>query len=340
MGAGARAAFVLAAVLALAGCGDDDATPAVDADAGPSFSQGKPPRRSPPEHTVGGFSIDIPAMTLAPGEERTPCWIFPLAIDGPSRIVGGGELEVGPGMHHGNITTRPKTGDGIRPCPADDSAIAGEALDVIDGGAVLFGSSTQVTGTEWQSFPEGMGYRVRDGFEIVARMHYLNATSAPVTIAPKYTWYTIDEATMVEELGPFAWSYEDIHIPPESSATVTASCSFPKPMHVVEVLPHMHRMGVELDAAFVGGPLDGQEFLHSPGYDPDRGVLLEYDPAIDLSQGDGASFSCKWVNPLDKTIVEGIGDDEMCILFGYAYPPENAFSAVAHASGCLYVAPN
>ncbi|MFT3771671.1 MAG: hypothetical protein QM820_40180 [Minicystis sp.] len=312
---------------------------AVDPPPAPAFTEGKPPRKAPPKETVGGFSIQLPVDTLMPGEEREPCYIFPLEIQGPSHFVGGGSLTVGPGMHHGNITTRPRSGEGIRPCPVDDSGIVGEALDIVKGGAVLFGSSTQITGTEWQSFPDGMAYRVKDGFEIVARMHYLNVSNKAVDISPKYEWYTIDEAALKQELGPFAWTNNDIDIPPKSSLTLSANCTFPKPMHIVNVLPHMHKLGVEFDVAFLGGKLDGQEFLHSPGYDPEDGVIVQYDPAIDLSQGNGATFTCKWNNTLDKTIVEGIGDNEMCILFGYAYPPENAYTASASATSCVYVAP-
>ena len=39
---------------------------------------------------------------------------------------------------------------------AEDEARS-EANDVLDGGAVLFGSSTQISGEEWQSFPDGTG---------------------------------------------------------------------------------------------------------------------------------------------------------------------------------------
>jgi hypothetical protein len=306
----------------------------------PGVPVGHAPRATPPAHIVGGFGITVPAVTLMPGEEQEPCYIFPLEVSGSSRIVGGGKLTVGAGMHHGNITTRPKTGEGVRPCPADSSGLAGEADDILKGGAVLFGSSTQVVGSEWQSFPEGMGYRLRDGFEIVARMHYLNVSGEPITVTPSYEWYTVDEASITQELGPFAWTLHGFSIPPQSEATVQASCDFPEPMHVISVLPHVHRLGRRFTAGFLGGAHDGQLFLDSPGYDPATGVIVAYDaPGVDLSQGDGVTFGCTWKNTLDKTVVEGIGDNEMCILFGYAWPPEDAFSTTATEGGCVYVAP-
>jgi len=323
---------------ALAACGGGATTTATE----PGVPVGHPPSAEPPAHVVGSFSIDVPAITLMPGEEQTPCYIFPLEVTGSSRVVGGGSLTVGPGMHHGNITTRPKTGEGVRPCPdsGGTALLDGEGVDILHGGAVLFGSSTQISGTEWQSFPEGMGYRLRDGFEIVARMHYLNTTSGALTVEPKYTWYTIDEASLTREIAPFAWTFHGFDIAPHSELTVTGQCNFPQPMHVVSVLPHMHKLGTRFTAGYVGGKFDGQLFLDSPGYNPDKGVLTEYDaPGVDLSQGDGATFSCSWNNTLDVDVTEGIGDNEMCILFGYAWPPENTYTTSAATGGCIWIVP-
>jgi Copper type II ascorbate-dependent monooxygenase, C-terminal domain len=97
----------------------------------------------------------------------------------------------------------------------------------------------------------------------------------------------------------------------------------------VNILPHMHQLGIGFSMEFMGGAYDGQKFLESKGYDPDNGVLMQYDPAIDLSQGDGLRFSCTWRNTFSKTIVEGTGDNEMCMAYGYAWPYENAYTGLA-----------
>lgn len=293
----------------------------------PTYSKGQKPKASPPANVVGGFSIQVPEVTLAPGEESEPCYILPLELTGPSHIVGGGKLTTPLGLHHGNITTRKKTGEGFRLCPEDEHR--NPANDVIEGGAVLFGSSTQISGEEWQSFPDGMGFPVQDGYEVVARMHYLNTSLEPITLAPRYEWYTIDEASVEHLLAPFFLSLKGFEIAPQSELTAVGGCRIPEPMHVVNVLPHMHRLGVEFTMEFMGGTFDGQKFLESKGYDPDNGVMVQYDPGIDLSQGDGLRFSCKWHNTMNKTIVEGVGDNEMCMAFGYAWPYETTYTGLA-----------
>ncbi|HUS63963.1 MAG TPA: hypothetical protein VMZ28_05430 [Kofleriaceae bacterium] len=301
----------------------------------PPITAGQAPPKQPPANAVGGFTVEIPAYTLAAGAEKTPCWILPLEVEGPSRLVGGATLTVGPGMHHGNIVTRKKTGDGVRVCVGEERSALAQVSDVSNGGAVLFGSTTQLAGEEWQSFPPGMAYRIRDGYEIVARMHYLNASTQPLTVQPRYQWYTIDEATLTQELAPFAWDFQDLDIPPLSDYTVRGECAFVDAMHIVSVLPHMHALGTGFSAGFLGGPLDGKSWLSSRGYDPDQGVITQYDPAIDLGQGAGAWFSCSWHNSFDKRLVYGIGDNEMCTLFGYAYPPAASYSVYAKHGSCF-----
>ncbi len=321
------------------GCGDGEPAPPSEPEPEPNL--GHAPKQAPPADVVGGFSIALPETTVEPGQERFPCWIFPLEVTGPSRIVGGGKLVTGPGMHHGNVTTRKRTGDGIRPCDDDEGALfGGEADDILDGGAVLFGSTTQFVGEEWQSFPDGMGYPIADGYEIVARMHYLNTTGEALSVAPTYEWFTIDESTVVHTLGPFAWALAGWEIPPLSDLTVSATCSPTKDMHLVNVLPHMHALGTAFFGEYVGGERDGARWLDSVGYDPEGGVIRQYTPAIDLSVAEDVRFGCSWRNTHDKVIVEGVGDNEMCILFGYAYPYEHAYSAQAFANGgCAMVTP-
>jgi hypothetical protein len=109
-------------------------------------------------------------------------------------------------------------------------------------------------------------------------------------------------------------------------------------MHVVSLLPHMHKLGKALAATYTGGPFDGQAFLDSKGYDPDNGVLTFYDPPVDLTDSVGIKFSCTWQNTFDRTIREGIGDNEMCMVFGYAWPVDKAYTAYAADDNCVMFA--
>jgi len=314
-------------VLLLAACGEEAGVPAPP-------PVGMPPPGEPPANIVGGFKIELPEETLAAGAETYPCWIFPMEVTGPSMVVGGAVLRTAPGLHHGNITSRPKTGEGIRRCEA---GAGNEGTDITRGGMVLFGSSTQKSGEEWYRFPDGDGYRVRANFEIVARMHYLNPTDAPLKVNPVYEWFTIDESKLVHEMGPFLWMYNNFSIPPRQMYTASADCFLPNdhPSKIVTMLPHMHALGRSLKGSFIGGPHDGHAFLDSEGYNPDDGVLVQYEPPVDLTEAEGVRFECTWQNTFDKTIVEGVGDNEMCMVFGYAWPVDKAYTLVAEPTNCI-----
>ena len=125
---------------------------------------------------------------------------------------------------------------------------------------------------------------------------------------------------------------------------MTGSCALGSDMHIVNVLPHMHRLGIGLDLSYLGGPLDGEKFLTSSGYNPDSTLQIQYTPAVDLGQGTGFSMACSWDNTTGQTIVEGTGTNEMCIIFGYGWPESAAYTALFSAGGtgnCLTtVAPN
>jgi hypothetical protein len=337
--------WALILVLA-AGCTDGGADEGAGGSGGSSGTGGaggslptptKPPDGAPP-FVVGGFSVQLPDYQLSPGAEEYPCWIAPLENDGASRVVGGASMTVTGGMHHGNVTARPRTGEGFRPCPEEEDVLAGEAGDVLAGGAVLFGSTTQFEGTEWRSFPPGMGYRIGGDWEIVFRMHYLNTTPEPVTLAPRYDWYTIDEAEVTQLLAPFIWTYGDFQIPARSEMTVSAECPFQTANnHLVSLMPHMHKLGTRFTASVIGGKHDGEMFLDSPGYNPD-GVIVGFDPPLDLSDAAGFRFECTWNNTFDKTIEEGVGDNEMCMLFGYGFPYESSLTAYAAGDNCATLA--
>jgi hypothetical protein len=343
----------LLAFIALAACGGtpSDEPGTSSASGGPSVDTGHKPAQKMPPNVVGSFSIQLPKVTLKPGAETFPCYVFPLKVTGASHIVGGGKVIASPGMHHGNITTRKSTvtfgpNDTVLPCPKEEqSAFGGEGQDIAGGGAVLFASSTQVQGEEWSSFPDGMGFPIASsGYEIIARMHYLNTSSTPLEVTAKYDWYTVDPAKITQLLGPFAWVLRNWTIPPNSDYTAATECKIPVgdtlgDMNIVNAMPHMHALATGFFAEHVGGPLDGQRFLDSKGYDPGNGVITQYDPAAKLAGGEAVRFGCAWHNTYDQDIVWGTGKNEMCILFGYAYPYTHAYSTAANEAACLFVAP-
>ena len=48
---------------------------------GPTIPGGRSPLRQPPANAVGGFTLDLPSVTVPPGEQAWPCVIVPLMVD-------------------------------------------------------------------------------------------------------------------------------------------------------------------------------------------------------------------------------------------------------------------
>src|SRR5262249_36522371 len=117
--------------------------------------------------------------------------------------------------------------------------------------------------------------------------------------------------------------------------TITGKCSFAETMHVVTAMPHMHKLGTSFKAGYFGGTLDGKTWLDSPGYDPERGVIEQFDPSLELT--DGAWFSCSGHNTHAQAISYRIGDNEMCMMFGYAWPPSAAFTTQVKDGNCVVI---
>ena len=114
-------------------------------------------------------------------------------------------------------------------------------------------------------------------------------------------------------------------------------------MHMVQILPHMHALGVALPEL----PGRAAGWAGDPGPDKLRRARRDGYPPVSARrraepgrQGNGIRFACNWENPFDKVIEFGVGDNEMCIAFGYAYPPQNAASAGASEDvDCLPILP-
>ncbi len=131
------------------------------------------------------------------------------------------------------------------------------------------------------------------------------------------------------KLKPFRMQYQDLHIPAQSAAEFTMACDFaaayqqqvgtPFQMKLYYVLPHYHSLGARLDVKLSGGPRDGELVFQHIGFDgqPDGRA---YDPPIDVAGAGatGLSLTCAFDNPRDVPVGWGIGDQEMCVMLGFA----------------------
>ena len=127
---------------------------------------------------------------------------------------------------------------------------------------------------------------------------------------------------VADAVAPFVHLWLDFELPANQSSERTATCPW-FGGKVVALMPHMHQWATGFDVRFLGP--SGEE-LSNP-YSRGVGELGESDiamfsPPVDTRLATHVSFTCSWFNPLDHSMRNGFGENEMCYLFGYVSPPE------------------
>jgi hypothetical protein len=273
-----------------------------------------------PEAPRRGMRLIAAPRVLGPGEEVETCisWPFPRGLS--SDIFYGGRVYTTQGLHHSNVVTKPIDPD-LGPQPYPDCRPGaydpfGELPYVIAD--ALFASSTQIEGGEALALPPGVGFRVDMTRDIVTSFHLLNTTSAPIVAEVAYDLFTMPEERLEHEAAPFAMQVNDFLIPPHSKQTIGSTCDV-FGGNVVSLMPHTHDLLERLTVDIVHA--DGQETrVYEKGAFDTASDIRVYDPPIKLKSSDSIRYACDFNNTRYHDVKYGIGEDEMCVLFGYLYP--------------------
>jgi len=285
-----------------------------------------------PPPPKSGFRIVAPPTTLAPGEERSFCLAWPIP-DVPRNIVHAGRLYTTPGLHHSNVTAKPIDSElGPNPYPDCLPGASDPFSNIADGVPdVLFANSTQVVGEETLSFPEGMGYVLDTAREITTSIHFLNTTSEPQRVEVAYDFFTMAGGDLVQEVAPFVVQIEDFSVPPHTKEVVGTTCHV-FGGEVVSLMPHTHELATAFNVDLVSADGSARRVYADGAYDLESDIR-SYDPPLDLEGVTSIHHECHFDNTRDVEVRYGIGLDEMCILFGYLYPPEKQFAGVVSNDG-------
>lgn len=274
-----------------------------------------------PEPPKSGFRVVAPPITLEPGEEISTClsWPYP-AIK--NTLVYSARVYATPGLHHSNVIAKPVNKElGPNPYPecnpgADDPF--SEMPEVIPD--VLFASSTQVSGREELVLAKGLAFRIDPTREIATNYHLLNAGSEPQRIEVAYDFFTMPDAYLEHEVAPFAMQVNDFLIPPHTTQEVGTTCRV-FGGEVVSIMPHYHQFAERYVTEIVPPQGEARIVYEDTGFDTDSDILT-YDPPLSLDTYDSLRFGCRFNNTTDHDIQFGLGENEMCVLFGYLYPVE------------------
>ena len=216
------------------------------------------------------------------------------------------------GTHHTllSLVSEPTAPDGIAPCSAGSN-----------GDAMIAGSGV---GTDPMTFPEGVAVLAPKGSQLLLNLHLFNPTDEVIegrsgTLVKTVAAEAVEQHAATTLAGPLR-----LNIPP-GRVTQTGGCTISRDITLVFVSPHMHQLGVHLQAVIKRG--DGTEMpLYDDDYDFSEQRIYPIEP-ISLSAGDRVEVECTYDNTTGATVRFGDSSlSEMCFLTLFHYPDLNPSS--------------
>ena len=323
----ATSLVVALSLFACAGDGDE-AAPAAPVDA-VDISPEQDTSEPAPDPCVGtcishGFgTIDVPAGSETDGI----CLSWTLDNDEP--LFVNAILSENDGMfHHSNWFWVPESQWNM---PDGDWSCAEQGFEELKAavyGGVLFAQSTQVASEDHRFLP-GAVVRIGERARIIAAAHVLNPTPTDVLTEMRITLDTIPQEEVSAELQPFRFTYFDLDIPAQSRAEHTSTCdltdSFKRisnedfDLRLHYILPHYHGLGDRFRLEIAGGDRDGEALYDEMNlYGHPQGRTFEEPISLGEIGAHGFRFLCGYNNSTDDTVGWGIGDQEMCVMLGFA----------------------
>ena len=277
-----------------------------------------------PDPPKSGFRIVAPPRTLKPGEEDEFCLAWPYPQGLHNKLVYAARLYTTPGLHHSNVIAKPVNPKyGPNPYPSCNPG-ASDPINMLPAVIpdVLFANSTQIVGEESLVFPVGMAYRLDTTREIATSMHLLNTTQEPITAEMAYDFFTMEEGELANEVAPWTFQVDQFTIPAHGKKTIEGSCVV-FGGSVVEMMPHTHKWRKHFSTDLLNNDGSTTSVLSYGNIDSGLSEIKTFEPGLDLTNVDKIHFACDFDNPLSHDMHFGIGENEMCVLFGYLTPVEN-----------------
>jgi hypothetical protein len=291
-----------------------------------------------PEPPKSGFRLVAPPREVEPGEEIQDCiaWPYP---EFTHKNVYAARLYTTSGLHHSNMYgTIPDAQLGPSPYPECNPGADNPFGDLPQAiPDVLFANSTQIEGGEAFVFPPGMAFKVDTTREVASSIHFYNPGAKKIVVELAYDFYTVDDAQVQNELVPFVFDVRGFNIDAHASETLSAECTA-YGGNIVALMPHNHQWTQRFTVDLLRAGGEEERVYDESGFDTESDIRT-YDPPLDLAGVSRIRHRCEVDNTTDHAIGYGIGENEMCMLFGFVYPPKAQVAGISLTEGspCISV---
>jgi hypothetical protein len=273
---------------------------------------------------TGPYTLQFGPITVAAGLEDTQCLVLRL---GNANAIHVGQIHnvLGDSSHHMIVY---RVDDTVEQTTPFDCQPFTETLDPSKGSPLMITQKHD----EVLTLPDGVAFNLDANQMIRIEMHYINATSAPVTLT---STTTMTETTNYQfEAGFLFMGDIDIDLPPQMSTTLGPVFSQVDPVYngvnFFAVTGHEHRMGTDVTVSVATSATDPSPV---PVYDVPNWIWSEpatvyQTPTFQIPAGGGFQFTCNWFNnnaagTPDIQFGES-ANDEMCFFWAYYYPNQGS----------------
>jgi hypothetical protein len=225
-------------------------------------------------------------------------------------------------------------------CEEGQSSVFGQISNLLAGNImdVLFANSTQIENGEQIVFDAGMAFEITtQDREVTTSIHWLNPSSDDVTSEIVYDYFTMPADQVTTPLVPFVFENQGFEVPARTVGEITTTCNITDQAgNLVSMMPHTHKRSRAFDVELLRADGSTESIFHDGAFDTESSITVFAKP-IPLAGFTQIRHRCTVDNDLDRPIVWGVGEDEMCTLFGYMFPPRTQMLGyVAGADGsCL-----
>ncbi len=168
------------------------------------------------------------------------------------------------------------------------------------------------------TFPPGVAMRFPAAFPVDLNAHYFNKSNLLITGENYINFYTVPQATIVNEAKTLNLNNTDIAIAPGERKTLVKTFSFNTITRVLMLTSHNHRLGEKFIIKIAGGPRNGEIVYESTDWQ--HPLIKNFTAPILLQPGEGLTSEVTYFNNTAKTVKFGLtSEDEMNIIFGYYY---------------------
>jgi hypothetical protein len=280
-------------------------------DAGPPLLEGF----APPPPGPGQVQVVSPIIEdIAAGADVTLCTYLPVdqAFDEDLDVVAATGFQSSVGSHHAVLYLATRDRDvGTHECTDDDMLNA----------RYLAGAGGGEAGGEVAYIPDGVGYRVDAGRQLMVQTHWINTSTAAVDGQAAFNLTVQAPSTDTQLAQLFTWTSTDIDVPAGATGAARTDCVVQSEMRFFRLGGHAHEHGsrVWLTHTPAGGAptvFYDHEWVDYYTFDPPR-LDLPVDQALVVQPGDTLSIDCEYDNTTDAALTF---PTEMCTGFGFFYP--------------------